>query len=82
MSRVLGGVLADPTKTLPSLFNEGAVFGFQWIHDYPFALPSLLNALFLGISTIATILFLEEVRSTSIDVNPDIFTDTIPDLHE
>ncbi|KAJ3522866.1 hypothetical protein NM208_g12685 [Fusarium decemcellulare] len=57
---VLGGILADPTKTLPNYFSAGSMFGFQWIQNYPYALPSLLNAFFLGMSTIITILFLEE----------------------
>ncbi|KAJ4221579.1 hypothetical protein NW759_006824 [Fusarium solani] len=57
---VLGGILADPSKTLPNYFGEGAIFDFQWIRDYPFALPSMLNAFFLAVSTIITVLFLEE----------------------
>jgi hypothetical protein len=57
---VLGGILADPTTTLPGYFSPGAIFGFQWIQDYPFALPSLLNAVFLGFSTLLTFAFLEE----------------------
>ncbi|KAI5462832.1 major facilitator superfamily domain-containing protein [Mariannaea sp. PMI_226] len=57
---ILGGLLADPTTTLPGYFSPGAIFGFQWIQDYPFALPSLLNAFFLGFSTLLTVLFLEE----------------------
>lgn len=57
---VLGGVLADPVTTLPSWFGEGAVLGFQLFRDYPFALPSLLNAFFLAFSTLLTFVFLEE----------------------
>ncbi|KAH7131507.1 major facilitator superfamily domain-containing protein [Dactylonectria estremocensis] len=57
---IMGGLLADPTSTLPDYFSEGAIFGFQWIRDYPFALPSLLNAVFLAFSTLITFLFLEE----------------------
>lgn len=37
------------------------MFDFLWIRDYPFALPSMLNGFFLAISTIVTVLFLEEV---------------------
>ncbi|KAK7429360.1 hypothetical protein QQZ08_004173 [Neonectria magnoliae] len=57
---IMGGILADPTTTLPDWFSEGAIFGFKWIRNYPFALPSILNALFLGFSTLITFLFLEE----------------------
>lgn len=49
---IIGGVLADPVKTMPGLFGEGAVFGFGWIHDYPYALPSLVNCVALTASTL------------------------------
>lgn len=58
----MGGMLADSSKTLPGLFGENAVFGFQWIRDYPYALPSLINAASLSIVTVIVFLFLEEVR--------------------
>ena len=58
----MGGVLADPVKTLPGLFGAKAVFGFQWIHDYPYALPSLINSILLTMATAIVFLFLEEVR--------------------
>lgn len=57
----MGGMLADSNKTLPGLFGENAVFGFQWIRDYPYALPSLVNAVSLSIVTLIVFLFLEEV---------------------
>ncbi|KAH7310495.1 major facilitator superfamily domain-containing protein [Stachybotrys elegans] len=57
---IMGGMLAEPHKTLPSIFGEGAILGFQWIRDYPFALPSLMNALFLTLATAVIYLFLEE----------------------
>jgi hypothetical protein len=58
----MGGMLAEPAKTLPSFFAKNSVFGYQWVQDYPFALPSLMNAFFLAISTLVTYLFLEDVR--------------------
>ncbi|KAI9148055.1 Major facilitator superfamily multidrug transporter mfsB [Paramyrothecium foliicola] len=60
---IMGGMLAEPSKTLPSFFGEDAIFGYQWIRDYPFALPSLMNALFLTIATIVIYLFLEETST-------------------
>jgi hypothetical protein len=57
----MGGMLADSNKTLPGLFGEKSVFGFQWIRDYPYALPSLVNAVSLSIVTLIVVLFLEEV---------------------
>lgn len=57
----MGGFLADPAATLPGLFDKKSPFGFKWIQDYPYALPSLLNALFLATATIVVFFFLEEV---------------------
>jgi hypothetical protein len=58
----MGGMLADPAKTLPGLFGKGAIFGFAWIHQYPYALPSVMNAVALMTVTTIIFLFLEEVR--------------------
>lgn len=60
--QVIGGMLADPIKTLPGLFGEQGSLDFAWIRSHPFALPSLVNALFLSIATVVVFLFLEEVR--------------------
>ncbi|KYK54471.1 hypothetical protein DCS_06429 [Drechmeria coniospora] len=57
---VMGGILADPAKTLPGLFGADAVLGYKWIHDYPFALPSLINCALLTIVTALVFLFLRE----------------------
>ncbi|EPE04019.1 mfs transporter [Ophiostoma piceae UAMH 11346] len=57
---IMGGFLADPANTLPSLFGDGAIFGFQWIQAYPFALPSVLNAVSLGLSAMVVLFCLEE----------------------
>jgi hypothetical protein len=60
----MGGMLAESSQTLPGLFGEKAVFGFQWVRDYPYALPSLINAATLSIVTLILFLFLEEVSYT------------------
>ncbi|EGR52410.1 uncharacterized protein TRIREDRAFT_53611 [Trichoderma reesei QM6a] len=57
---IMGGMLAESSQTLPGLFGEKAVFGFQWVRDYPYALPSLINAATLSIVTLILFLFLEE----------------------
>ncbi|RDW79852.1 MFS transporter-like protein [Coleophoma cylindrospora] len=57
---VMGGLLADPTSTLPGLFGENAIFGARWLRAYPYALPSILNALTLTISAALVFFFLEE----------------------
>lgn len=59
----MGGLLADPHMTLPGIFGENAILGFQWIRDYPYALPSLLNFFFLTIATLTCYLFLEETST-------------------
>lgn len=57
----MGGMLAEPFKTIPGLFGENGVLGFQLFRDYPFALPSLINSFLLTIATVICFLFLEEV---------------------
>lgn len=56
----MGGLLADPAVNLPGIFGDGAIFGYQWIKDYPYCLPSLMNCFFLSFATLVTFLFLEE----------------------
>lgn len=56
----MGGLLAEPHRTLPGIFGEGAILGYQWIRDYPFALPSLVNCATLTLATAVIYLFLEE----------------------
>ncbi|KAL1887814.1 hypothetical protein Sste5346_009989 [Sporothrix stenoceras] len=57
---VMGGFLADAPTSLPGLFGEGAIFGFDWIREYPYALPSVLNAMALAVTAIVVFFFLEE----------------------
>ncbi len=58
----MGGLLAEPASNLPILFGPGAFFGFSWITGYPYALPSILNSLFLIVTTSIVFFGLEEVR--------------------
>lgn len=60
---ILGGWLADPAMTLPAWFAPGAPFHSVVVDKYPFALPSLVNALFLFGVFLAVLFGLEEVRS-------------------
>lgn len=64
---VVGGLLADPIKSFPRLFGEAAVFESQWIYQNPYALPSIINAILLAISTVLVYLFLEEVSYVSFE---------------
>ncbi|KAH8168811.1 major facilitator superfamily protein [Sarocladium implicatum] len=57
---IMGGIMANPSKTMPSLFGAEALFGYQWLRDYPYALPNLVNALSLMLCTVTIWLFLRE----------------------
>ncbi|CAJ2503508.1 Uu.00g109020.m01.CDS01 [Anthostomella pinea] len=68
---LMGGLLADPAMTLPGLFGEGAVWGFGWIMKYPYALPSLINAVALALVGFLVLFALEETsskRKTKFDI--------------
>ncbi|KAI1343522.1 major facilitator superfamily domain-containing protein [Xylariaceae sp. FL0016] len=60
---LMGGLLADPTTTLPGLFGEGAIWGWKWVIKYPYALPSILNAITLAATGLLVFLALEETSS-------------------
>ncbi|KAI4908348.1 hypothetical protein J4E90_008973 [Alternaria incomplexa] len=61
---IMGGVLADPFASYPSLFGPNSTFGgkdgVQWMKRYPYALPNLTSAVFLCLSSFAVLFFLEE----------------------
>ncbi|ORY62134.1 major facilitator superfamily domain-containing protein [Pseudomassariella vexata] len=57
---MMGGWLADPTKALPDLFGEGAPLHCSLIVDFPFALPSIMNAVALALTGLAVVFGLEE----------------------
>jgi hypothetical protein len=58
---VMGGLLADSASTLPGLFGPDGCFGFSWIFNCPYALPSILNAFFLTVTAYIVFFGLEEV---------------------
>ncbi|KAI1160849.1 major facilitator superfamily domain-containing protein [Nemania serpens] len=60
---LMGGLLADPVLTLPGLFGEGAIWGFDWITRYPYAVPSLINTVALAITGSIVFFGLEETLS-------------------
>ncbi|PVI02812.1 MFS general substrate transporter [Periconia macrospinosa] len=61
---VLGGILADPVGSYPSIFGPGSLLGgkdgVKWMMKWPYALPNLLSAVFLFVATLTIVLFLEE----------------------
>ncbi|KAA8648962.1 putative MFS multidrug transporter [Aspergillus tanneri] len=66
---ILGGTLADPLKTYPSLFGPASFFGGKegvwWMQRWPFALPNVLSAIFIFVSLIAVLLGLEETHEVA-----------------
>ncbi|KAI1189166.1 major facilitator superfamily domain-containing protein [Nemania serpens] len=60
---LMGGLLADPVLTLPGLFGEGAIWDFDWIVRYPYALPNLINTVTLAITGLIAFFGLEETSS-------------------
>lgn len=64
---ILGGLLANPVASYPSIFGPHSLFGGQngvwWMKRWPYALPNLVSAVFLVCSATALLLGLEEVTS-------------------
>lgn len=54
---IIGGVLAEPCKTLPSLFPAGTIW-----EKFPYLLPNLFSALAVFCGVIIGLLFLEETH--------------------
>jgi MFS family permease len=70
----LGGCLADPIVNLPWLFGPAGVWNFSkdpegvaWMRAYPFALPTLFNAVVLLVSLFFGVFFLKETMPGKTD---------------
>ncbi|KAJ0108740.1 hypothetical protein J7T55_011230 [Diaporthe amygdali] len=61
---IIGGWLAAPAMTLPGWFGPGAPFHSSMIEAYPFALPSIMNAVFLFVTFLAVFFGLEETSKS------------------
>lgn len=66
-SLALGGILAEPASSLPWLFGPrgllnwcGGEAGVQWVVDFPYALPALMNACMLGAALMLSVFWLRE----------------------
>lgn len=57
---IIGGWLADPAMTLPGWFGPEAPLYSPMIEKYPFALPSIMNAVFLFVTFLFVFFGLEE----------------------
>ncbi|KAI9754392.1 MAG: hypothetical protein M4579_004730 [Chaenotheca gracillima] len=71
---VLGGVLADPIGSYPSVFGPDSLIGGEdgvwWMREWPYALPNLVSAVFLFTSAVSVALGLEETLDSKRD-RPD-----------
>lgn len=63
---VLGGFLADPVASFPGVFGPGSLLGGKdgvgWMTAFPYALPSVVNAVFIFISALFVIFGLDETH--------------------
>ena len=61
---LMGGLLADPVGSYPGIFGPGGSIGREhgvwWLTQWPYALPNVVNAMFLATSALALVLGLEE----------------------
>ncbi|KAK3401776.1 major facilitator superfamily domain-containing protein [Sordaria brevicollis] len=66
----MGGLLAEPVKTMPGLFGPEGVLnwsgseegGVKWMVQYPFALPAVMNALLIGVVAVIAAVFMKETN--------------------
>ncbi|KAK3316643.1 major facilitator superfamily domain-containing protein [Apodospora peruviana] len=82
VSLALGGMLANPVTNLPRLFGPNGLLnwaansnGVQWLTDYPYALPAVMNAGMLGFALVLAVFWLretlpgkEEERDTGVQI--------------
>lgn len=70
MISVMGGLLSDPVTAYPRIFGPdsplGGDAGVQWLKDYPYALPMLLNTFFMFFCAFCVVVGLEEVCPSAI----------------
>lgn len=66
-SLALGGILAEPAVSLPWLFGPHGLFnwckgeaGVQWVIDFPYALPALMNSCMLAVAFLLSVFWLRE----------------------
>jgi len=58
---ILGGLTSDPASNYPNLFG-----GIQWMEKFPYALPNLLSAIFLGSAALVVFFGLQEVARSQV----------------
>lgn len=78
---ILGGSLADPVHSFPSIFGSGSFIGGKdgvwWMEYWPYALPNVLSALFIFSSLLAVFFGLDEVSPSNLGAHAIKNTDPI-----
>lgn len=78
---ILGGSLADPVHSFPSIFGPGSFVGGKdgvwWMEHWPYALPNVLSALFIFSSLLAVFFGLDEVSPSNLRAHAIKNTDPI-----
>ena len=68
---ILGGSLADPISSFPSVFGPGSTIGGKqgvgWMINFPYALPNLVSGTFILLSAFGVVLFLDETHEARQD---------------
>ena len=63
---VMGGLLADPVGSYPSIFGPGSVLGGKggiwWMQAFPYALPNIVSSVYLFTGALLVFLGLEETH--------------------
>jgi MFS family permease len=71
---VMGGVLADPAGSYPSLFGRDSLFGgkagVRWMLFWPYLTPNLMSAVIVSVSLLTIFFGLNETLS-SVKYRPD-----------
>ena len=71
---ILGGFLADPIVSFPSIFGAGSLLGGKdgvgWMIAFPYALPNVISAMFILSAAVLVVLGLDETHAAMRD-KPD-----------
>ncbi|KIX94031.1 uncharacterized protein Z520_10368 [Fonsecaea multimorphosa CBS 102226] len=63
---ILGGFLADPISSFPSVFGPGSLIGGKdgvgWMTAFPYALPNVVSSMFILASALLLVLGLDETH--------------------
>ena len=65
---ILGGFLADPVHSFPSLFGDDSVLGGKsgvgWMRNFPYALPNVVSGFFISLAACSIVFGLDETHKS------------------